>query len=79
MDIHKNMTGLTPEGLAEAHKKDLEVQGKHGVEFINYWYNESNGAVFCLYEAPNKEAAAADHQEAHGTVADEIIEVKAGE
>jgi hypothetical protein len=79
MDIHRNMTGLTPEGLAEAHKKDLEVQGKHGVNFVNYWYNKSDGTVFCLCEAPNKEAAAAVHKEAHGGVADEIIEVKAGE
>lgn len=79
MDIHKNMTGLTPEGLNEAHKKDLEVQDKHGVKFINYWYSESDGTVFCLCEAPNQEAAAAVHREAHGSVADEIIEVKAGE
>ena len=79
MDIHRNMTGLTPEGLTEAHKKDLEVQGKHGVNFVNYWYNESDGTIFCLCDAPNKEAAAAVHKEAHGGVADEIIEVKAGE
>ena len=79
MDIHRNMTGLTPEGLAEAHKKDLEVQGKHGVNFVNYWYNEADGTIFCLCEAPSMEAAAAVHKEAHGGVADEIIEVKTGE
>ena len=39
MDIHRNMEGLTQAALAEAHKKDLEVQGKHGVKFMNYWYN----------------------------------------
>ena len=31
MDIHKNVKGLTPEDIAEAHRKDLEVQEKHGV------------------------------------------------
>jgi hypothetical protein len=34
--------------------------------------------VFCLAEAPSKEAAEIVHQEAHGLVADEIIEVKEG-
>jgi hypothetical protein len=79
MDIHKSMDGLTPEALADAHKKDLEVQGKHGVNYINYWYNESQGTVFCLCDAPSKEAAEAVHREAHGGIADEIVEVKEGE
>ncbi len=78
MDVHKNVQGLTPEGVEEAHKKDLETQGKHGVNYISYWYNEAEGTVFCLCEAPSKEAAAAVHREAHGGVADEIFEVKEG-
>jgi len=55
------------------------VQHKHGVKFINYWYNKDTGDIFCLSEAPSKEAANAVHQEAHGLVADEIIEVEQGE
>ena len=43
-----------------------------------YWFNEETGEVFCLAEAPNKEAAEAVHREAHGLVADEIVEVKEG-
>lgn len=78
MDIHRNRKGITAEALAEAHKKDLEVQSKHGVNFVDFWYSESEGAVFCLCEAPNKEAANAVHREAHGDVADEIIEVNRG-
>lgn len=78
MDIHKNVEGLTAEAAAEAHVKDLEVQGKHDVKYIHYWINEEEGQVFCLVEAPSKEAAAAVHREAHGGVADEIIEVKEG-
>ena len=79
MDIHKGLEGLTVEAVAEAHKKDLEAQEKHGVKFLSYWYNEEEGTVFCLSEAPSKEAADAVHREAHGLVADEIIEVKEGE
>ncbi len=78
MDIHKHVTGLTPEAVAEAHRKDLKVQEKHGVKYLQYWYNEGEGTVFCLCEAPNKEAANAVHREAHGLVADEIIEVREG-
>jgi hypothetical protein len=48
------------------------------VHYIRYWYDEGTGKVFCLVEAPSKEAAEAVHREAHGLVADEIIEVKEG-
>jgi len=78
MDIHRNVKGVTSEKLAEAHQKDLEVQDKHGVKYLKYWYNEGEGAVFCLCEAPSKEAAKAVHREAHGGVADEVIEVEEG-
>jgi hypothetical protein len=78
MDIHKHVKGLTTEGVTGAHQKDLAVQAKHGVTYLKYWYDESTGTVFCLCEAPSKEAAAAVHREAHGGVADEIIEVTEG-
>ena len=78
MDIHKGIEGLTAEMAAAAHQKDLEVQEKHGVKYLRYWFNEEDGTVFCLSEAPSKEAAEAVHREAHGLVADETIEVKEG-
>jgi hypothetical protein len=34
--------------------------------------------VFCLIDAPNKEAAIAVHRESHGLVADRIVEVVEG-
>jgi hypothetical protein len=79
MDVHKGIDGLTADAVAGAHKKDLKVQQKHGVKYLKYWFNEADGTVFCLCEAPSKEAAVAVHREAHGLVADEIIEVKEGE
>ncbi len=78
IDHHKNLEGLTAEAVAEDHKKDLEVQDKHGAKALKYWFNEEKGEVYCLFEAPNAEAAEAVHREAHGNVADEIIEVKEG-
>ena len=78
MDHHREVEGLTAEAVAEAHQRDLEVQDKYGVKYQRYWYNEQSGEVFCLCEAPSLEAAEAVHREAHGLVADEIVEVKEG-
>ncbi len=78
MDVHKKVDGLTAQAVAEAHKKDLAVQGEHGVKYLKYWYNEGSGAVFCLFEAPNKEAGVEVHKKAHGLLADDITEVKEG-
>jgi hypothetical protein len=78
MDVHRNVGGVNQEMLDEAHKKDLAVQGKYGVEITDFWHSEKDGAVFCLAEAPTKEAFGAVHREAHGLEADEILEVKHG-
>jgi Nickel responsive protein SCO4226-like len=78
MDVHQHIEGLTKEAVAGAHARDLEVQGQHGVDYKQYWFDEGTGKVFCLVEAPNKEAAIAVHREAHGLVADEITEVRVG-
>jgi class 3 adenylate cyclase len=74
IDIHE-VTGLTPEGIADAHAKDVAVQGEYGVSYIKYWLNEERGKVFCLCTAPNAEAAEQVHRKAHGLVAERIVEV----
>lgn len=74
MDIHV-VPGATPEALEEAHNADLAVQHKHCVHCLKYWFNEQAGKVFCLIDAPSPEAAAAVHREAHGLMAEKIIEV----
>ena len=74
MDIHE-IRGATAEDVAKAHLADMETQNKYGVEYHKYWFNESQGKIFCLCSAPNPEAAAQVHREAHGLVAEKIIEV----
>lgn len=78
MDEHRNMKGVTKAAVAEAHAKDLQVQGKHGVNYRKYWVDEKQGKIFCLVEAPSPEAAARVHKEAHGLLADEVHEVLEG-
>ena len=78
MDKHNKVEGLTREAVARAHAADLKVQGKHGVSYEKYWFNEKTGEVFCLVRAPSKEAADRVHREAHGLLADEHTEVEEG-
>lgn len=78
MDVHERVDGLTAEAVAEAHRRDLEVQQGRGVNYLQYWFDEGSGKVFCLVDAPSAEAAAAVHAEAHGLVADSITPVQQG-
>ncbi len=78
MDIHHHVEGLTADAVRQAHEADMKTQEKYGVKYLRYWFDEGSGKVFCLVEAPSKEAANAVHREAHGLVADELIEVTEG-
>jgi class 3 adenylate cyclase len=76
IDIHDAHGPISAEDLAKAHAADVEVQQKYGVKYLKYWVNESCGKAFCLVDAPNPEAANRVHREAHGMVAEKIIEVE---
>jgi hypothetical protein len=78
LDTHDHIPGLTAEAVAAAHARDLEVQGKHGVDYRKYWFDETTGKVFCLVDAPSAEAAIETHREAHGLLADSLVEVREG-
>lgn len=74
LDVH-DVPDVTPEEVAKAHRKDMEVQAKHGVEYVKYWVNRKQGKIFCLVTAPSANAADAVHREAHGLAASRILEV----
>ena len=74
MDRH-DVQDVSPEDVAGAHMRDLEVQGKHGVRYVSYWFDDVAGSIFCLAEGPTMEAVDAVHRESHGLVANKIIEV----
>jgi class 3 adenylate cyclase len=74
IDIHE-MSGFTLQDVAGAHAADMAVQDKYGVNYQKYWVNQSKGKIFCLCSAPSVEAARRVHVEAHGMVAERIIEV----
>jgi len=78
MDVHNVEGGVSAKDVADAHMKDLEAQGKHGVSYLKYWVDEEKGKIFCLVDAPDADAAHTVHREAHGLVADEIYQVSEG-
>lgn len=67
--------GATRHTVANAHQMDLTVQDKYHVKFLTYWFDEARCTAFCLIEAPNKETIQTAHNEAHGLVPNEILEV----
>jgi class 3 adenylate cyclase len=67
--------GATRHAVTNAHQKDLDIQAKHGVQFLTYWFDEARCTAFCLVNAENKEAVRMSHNEAHGLVPNEILEV----
>jgi hypothetical protein len=80
LDIHELGAGkVTANDVAQAHKKDLAVQGKYGVKFINYWVDEKSGVVFCLSQAKDANAVISTHKEAHGLIPVEVLKIKQGE
>ncbi|HEY7564479.1 MAG TPA: DUF4242 domain-containing protein [Acidimicrobiia bacterium] len=79
MDVHNQLPdGATATDVARAHEADVAIQERFGVNYRQYWISPQDGKVFCLVTAPNKEAAAAVHREAHGLVADLLYEVVEG-
>lgn len=74
MDRH-DLRGLTAEDVAQAHARDLEIEGQYGVRYMAYWFDEDRGAGFCLVHAPDAETADRVHRESHGEVANAIIPV----
>ena len=74
MDRHE-MEGATAKAVADAHQKDLKLQGKYGIKLMTYWFDESRGSAFCLIDAPAKEKVRQLHDEAHGSIPHKIVEV----
>ena len=74
MDRH-DMRGAKAEDVAEAHRKDLEIQDKYGVKYMTYWWDQDRSTGFCLVQAPDAAAAERVHREAHGEIANTIIRV----
>jgi len=74
MDRHY-IEGATQHAVADAHQKDLALQDKYNIKFLTYWFDEARCTAFCLIEAPNRDTIEQAHNEAHGSVPNEVLEV----
>jgi class 3 adenylate cyclase len=74
MDRHY-IEGATRHAVADAHQKDLALQDKYHVKFLTYWFDELRCTAFCLIEASDRETIERAHDEAHGSVPNEVLEV----
>lgn len=80
LDIHYLGAGkVSAKDVSEAHKKDLAVQHKYGVNFINYWVDEKEGIVMCLSEAKDSTSVIQTHKEAHGLLPAAVMKVQQGQ
>ncbi len=74
MDVHI-VPGATVKDVAEAHRLDLLHQDEHRCKCMTYWIDEERESIFCLVEAPDKDAVKEMHSKAHGLLPNKIIEV----
>ena len=74
MDRH-DIKGVTAEDVARVHQKDLEIQHLYNCRGLTYWFDEERGTAFCLVEAPDRQSLQDMHDDAHGMVPHQIIEV----
>jgi len=74
MDRHE-FERVTAEEIAAAHLKDLAVQGRYGVQFLNYWFDEVRQHAFCLASGPDRVAVESAHRESHGMVPTQVIDI----
>lgn len=75
MDVHI-VPGVKAKDVAAAHRLDLLHQNDYNCNCITYWIDEQRETVFCLIEAPEKDAVEKLHSHAHGLIPNKIIEVK---
>jgi AraC-like DNA-binding protein len=74
MDVHI-VPGVKARNVAEAHRQDLLHQDEYGCKCMTYWIDEIRESIFCLIEAPDKDAVKEMHRKAHGLIPNKVIEV----
>jgi AraC-like DNA-binding protein len=75
MDRHDVSEAVTAENVAQLHQEDLKIQDEFLCRGLTYWFDEKRKTAFCLIEAPNAAAIKKMHDEAHGQVPHQVIEV----
>jgi len=73
--IERNVGRLTPEQLDAAGRRSNEaLAGMEGVIWIRSYVSDSEGKIYCEYDAPDREAIV-EHARRAGLPTDRISEV----
>ncbi len=73
--IERNVGQITREQLAEASRKSNEViDAMTGVVWIRSYVSDTDGKIYCEYDAPNAEAIR-EHARRAGLPADRVTEI----
>ena|SRR6266571_8303062 len=78
MDTHERVRAVTHEGVARAYQRSLDVQAQHAARYVKMWLHQGaddHGLIYCLVEAPSREAVVLVHLDAHGMLPNDIYEV----
>ena len=77
IDVHHMGRGkVSFEDVARAHEKDLTVEKKFGVRFLQCWLDEAGGTIYCLSSATDSQEIRKAHAAAHGLLPAYILKVK---
>jgi hypothetical protein len=73
--IERNVPGLTREELEAAARRSVDViANMSGIVWIRSYVSDTEGKIYCEYDAPNPEAIL-EHARRAGLPADRISEV----
>jgi hypothetical protein len=73
--IERTVGSLTPEELEAGGRRSLEaIAGLEGVVWIRSYVSQTEGKIYCEYEAPNEEAVR-EHARRAGLPVDRISKV----
>lgn len=75
MDRHDVSDTVTAEIVAHIHLEDLKIQHHYNCKGLTYWFDEERKIAFCLVDSPNKQAIVDMHNNAHGEIPHQIVEV----
>jgi class 3 adenylate cyclase len=78
LDRH-DLSDATAAEVAAAHTKDVDIQGRYGVEYLTYWFDYDRQRAFCLASGPDRDSVMAVHRESHGLIANDVIAVDGSE
>jgi AraC-like DNA-binding protein len=77
MDRHDVSEMVTAENVAHLHQQDLKIQDNYSCKGLTYWFDENRKTAFCLIEAPGIQNIVDMHNNAHGEIPHQVIEVDA--